>query len=78
MNCVTLRAEPSISESLVRTLPVTALSSATEAVSLRTTGASLTAVTVRARVDVENLLPSVIVTLTAGTVPFQLVAGVNV
>ena len=57
---VTVRAVPSMSESLVRTLPVmAAASSAPVTVSARETGASLTAVTVSVSVEVVVRLPSV-------------------
>ena len=52
-------SELSTSESFVRTLPVTeATSSAAVAESAVETGASLTAVTVRVSVDVEEAVPS--------------------
>ena len=75
---VTVRVSPSTSMSLVRTLPVATVSSATVFVSVTAIGASFTAVTVRFSVEVEDRLPSVIVTVMAGTLPFQLVAGVKV
>ena len=59
---VTVRAVPSMSESLETTLPVTvATSSAAVALSARETGASLTAVTVSVSVEVVVRLPSVTV-----------------
>ena len=70
-------ASPSMSASLVRTLPVTAVSSEPAKTSAEAVGASLTGVTVRARLDVVVSAPSVTVTAMVGTEPFQLVAGVK-
>ena len=62
MKEVTESVSPSMSVSLIRTLPVAAVSSAAEPVSLTPTGASLTAVTVSVSVDVVEIrLPSVTV-----------------
>ena len=77
VNWVTLRAEPSTSESFVRTLPAMAASSAPVATSFTVTGASLTAVKLNVRVETAVLLPSVMVTVAGGTSPLQLAAGVN-
>ena len=58
VNCVTVSASASMSESFVRTLPVAALSSLAEPVSLVPTGASLTAVTDSVSVEVLVRAPS--------------------
>ena len=60
---------PSTSVSLVNTLPVAGVSSATVLVSGVATGASLTAVTVMFNGAVAVAVPSVIVTVIAGTDP---------
>ena len=57
VNCVTLRAEPSTSESLARTLPAMFASSAPEPVSAVPTGASWTAVMVIASLAVLVAVP---------------------
>ena len=74
---VTLSMSPSTSVSLVRTLPVATVSSREEPVSVTAIGASFTPVTVRLSVEVADRLPSVTVTVMAGTMPFQLVFGVK-
>ena len=60
---------PSTSVSLVNTLPVAGVSSATVLVSGVATGASLTAVTVIFNGAVAVAVPSVIVTVIVGAVP---------
>ena len=78
VNWVTLIADPSTSLSFVRTLPPKAASSVPLPTSFRTTGASFTGVTVKVRVATAVLLPSVMVTVAAGTAPLQWATGVKV
>ena len=66
---VTLNVLPSTSVSLVNTLPVAGVSSATILVSATATGASLTAVTVIFNGAVAVAVPSVMVTVIVGTDP---------
>ena len=70
MNLVTLNVLPSTSVSLVNTLPVAGVPSATDFVSATATGASFTAVTVIFSGAVAVAVPSVIVTVIVGSVSF--------
>ena len=73
----TRMALPSTSTSLVRTLPEPVVFSLIVRLSLAVVTASFTPVTVRARVETEVARPSETVTLTIGTAPKKLAAGMK-
>ena len=71
----TVRVSPSMSRSLASTLPVSGTSSVPAPASAEATGASFTGATTRLRSALEVRKPSVTVTTTVGTEPFQEAAG---